>query len=78
MLSKSQHPNPEWQQRLGEIQEVYFQRTQDGLLPEQRVFRVTRSGMNGVKRSNSSLIPEVHTSHAQEVGCSPPTYFDGY
>ncbi|KAG0648352.1 Sim4 complex subunit mis6 [Hyphodiscus hymeniophilus] len=60
------HPNPEWRQRLGEIQDVNLQRTQDGQAPEQQNFRVTRRGLNGSKRQKTSLIPEVHTSHAQE------------
>lgn len=62
-----QHPDSEWRQRLGEIQEAHFQKTQDGLPPEKRTFRVTRKGVNGSVRSFGSIIPEVHTSHAQEV-----------
>lgn len=62
-----QHPNPEWRQRLGEIQETHFQKTQEGLPPEKRTFRVARKSMNGSRWNKSSTIPEVHTSHAQEV-----------
>ncbi|CZR60000.1 related to Mis6 domain protein [Phialocephala subalpina] len=60
------HPNPEWRGRLGEIQEIHFQRTQEGLPIEQRAFRVVRKGANGLKRKRVSVLPDVHTSHAQE------------
>ncbi|PMD43361.1 Mis6 domain protein [Hyaloscypha variabilis F] len=60
------HPNPEWRHRLGEIQESYFQRTQDGLPSEKRTFRVTRKGVNGSRRNPTPVFPEVHTSRAQE------------
>lgn len=62
-----QHPNHEWRQRLREIQDVYLQRTQDGRLPEQRNFRAARRGMNSAKRVKIFIVPEVHTSDAQEV-----------
>lgn len=48
--------------RLGEIQDVHFQKTQDGLLPERRAFHVNRRDGN-----KSYLLPQVHTSNAQEV-----------
>jgi len=57
-----QHPNQEWRQRLGEIQDVYFQKTQDGFLPGQKAFHVNRRD-----GSKSSLLPQVQTSNAQEV-----------
>jgi hypothetical protein len=61
------HPNTEWRQRLGEIQDSYLQKNQDTRSPEQRRFKVVRQGVNGVKRTRSSIIPEVHTSRAHEV-----------
>lgn len=66
-LNETQHPNHEWRQRLGEIQDVYLQKTQDDLTLGQPAFRVTRRGANGAKRAKSTIVPEVHTSHAQEV-----------
>ncbi|TVY81539.1 Inner kinetochore subunit mis6 [Lachnellula suecica] len=57
------HPNHEWRQRLSEIQTLHLQKTQDGLPSEQRTFRVTR---RGTRQTKSSVIPEVHTSHAHE------------
>jgi hypothetical protein len=46
---------------------THFQKTQDGLPPEKRTFRVTRKGVKGSGQRYSSIVPEVHTSHAQEV-----------
>ncbi|KFY46422.1 hypothetical protein V494_00465 [Pseudogymnoascus sp. VKM F-4513 (FW-928)] len=63
----SQHPNPEWKTRLAEIQEDYAQRTVDEQQSRRDTFRVVRRGVNGVKRSRVSVIPEVHTSNAQET-----------
>ncbi|KAF8851133.1 Mis6-domain-containing protein [Acephala macrosclerotiorum] len=60
------HPNLEWRTRLGEIQEFHFQRTQDGLPIEQRAFRVARKGASGLKRKRILVLPNVHTSRAQE------------
>ena len=68
-LKPTQHPNQEWRERLCEIQETYLQRTQDGLLPRQRAFRVTRRREIERNIAFSSVMPEVRTSHAQEVGC---------
>lgn len=62
-----QHPNPEWKVRLAEIQEEYAQKTVDEQQSRRDTFRVVRRGINGVKRSRVSVIPEVHTSNAQEV-----------
>jgi centromere protein I len=67
IAKRPKHPNPEWRQRLGEIQDVYLQKTQDTRPPEQQNFRVTRRGVNGIKKTRSSILPEVHTSHAHEV-----------
>ncbi|KFY00890.1 hypothetical protein O988_03035 [Pseudogymnoascus sp. VKM F-3808] len=61
------HPNPEWKARLAEIQEEYAQKTVDEQQSRRDTFRVVRRGINGVKRSRVSVIPEVHTSNAQET-----------
>ncbi|KFY67817.1 hypothetical protein V496_01400 [Pseudogymnoascus sp. VKM F-4515 (FW-2607)] len=61
------HPNPEWKVRLAEIQEEYAQKTVDEQQSRRDTFRVVRRGINGVKRSRVSVIPEVHTSNAQET-----------
>ncbi|KAK0100090.1 hypothetical protein ONS95_013098 [Cadophora gregata] len=58
------HPNQEWRQRLGEIQELYIQKTQDGLPVEKRTFRVTRKTST---KAQKSFLPQVYTSHAQET-----------
>lgn len=61
-----QHPNPEWAQRLSEIQVAHAQRSQDGLQKTNQAFKVVRRGINGAKRSRVSVVPEVHTSRAME------------
>ncbi|KFZ20172.1 hypothetical protein V502_03299 [Pseudogymnoascus sp. VKM F-4520 (FW-2644)] len=61
------HPNPEWKARLAEIQEEYAQKIVDEQQSRRDTFRVVRRGINGVKRSRVSVIPEVHTSNAQET-----------
>ncbi|KAI9729510.1 MAG: hypothetical protein M1818_008482 [Claussenomyces sp. TS43310] len=60
------HPNREWRERLIDIQKENAQRSQNDVSP-QHAFRVVRRGINGVKRSRVSAVPEVHTSHAQEA-----------
>jgi len=40
------------------------------MLPKHETFRVTRNRMNGRRTTSSGIIPEVYTSHAQEV-CLP-------
>lgn len=49
------------------IQDAYVQRTQDGLSLEQQTFKIARKGMNGLKSKRGSILPDVYTSHAQEV-----------
>lgn len=61
------HPNPEWKENLAQIQESHAQRNQDESKPHQEAFRVVRRGINGVKRSRVSAVPEVHTSQASET-----------
>ncbi|CZS92860.1 related to Mis6 domain protein [Rhynchosporium agropyri] len=59
------HPNPEWRQRLGEIQDLYVQRTKDGLVNGQKTFKVTRQVSS--RGRNASVLPEVYTSRAHET-----------
>ncbi|CZT50209.1 uncharacterized protein RSE6_11151 [Rhynchosporium secalis] len=59
------HPNPEWRQRLGEIQDLYVQRTKDGLPNGQKTFKVTRQVSS--RGRNASVLPEVYTSRAHET-----------
>ncbi|KAG9249192.1 Mis6 domain protein [Calycina marina] len=54
------HPNREWRERLGEIQQQNLQRSQDSLGSEKQAFRVTRGD------AKSSVVPAVQTSNAQE------------
>lgn len=61
------HPNPEWKERLAQIQEAHAQKNQDESKTRQEAFRVVRRGINGVKRSRVSAVPEVHTSQASET-----------
>ncbi len=61
------HPSPEWKQRLLQIQEAHAQRSQEDHKYSQEAFRVVRRGINGVKRSRVSAVPEVHTFQAQET-----------
>lgn len=60
------HPNPEWKERLAQIQEMEAQRSRNDTNGHLDSFRVVRRGISGVKRSRVSVVPEVHTSHAQE------------
>ncbi|PQE30791.1 Mis6 domain-containing protein [Rutstroemia sp. NJR-2017a WRK4] len=63
-MGRASHPNREWKERLGEIQENHLQRTQDGLLSERRNFRVARKS---AKERKHSVVPPVHTSYAHET-----------
>ncbi|KAF3021520.1 hypothetical protein E8E14_012214 [Neopestalotiopsis sp. 37M] len=58
------HPDPEWRERLGEIQQAHALSLRDQNQPRD-AFRVAHrlGNMSGAKES---VIPEVHTSHAQE------------
>ncbi|KAH7166126.1 Mis6-domain-containing protein [Dactylonectria macrodidyma] len=61
--SPFKHPDPQWRQRLDEIQEAHLQQSRDGVSRPQDGFRVHRP----VTRSQRNrLIPIVHTSHATE------------
>ncbi|KAI9802840.1 MAG: hypothetical protein M1833_001439 [Piccolia ochrophora] len=56
------HPNPEWRQRLVTIHELNERR--QVFEQQNSAFKVVR---RGAKRSKVSVIPEVHTSHANEA-----------
>lgn len=58
------HPNQEWKERLQTIQYTNSQRANNGRSTEQHAFKVARKS-NGARRTRSSILPEVHTSHAQ-------------
>lgn len=60
------HPNLEWRDRLAVIQEAFIQQSQDRKAIRAHTFKVARRGINGVKRSKVSIVPEVHTSRAHE------------
>ncbi|KAK7402838.1 hypothetical protein QQX98_011398 [Neonectria punicea] len=61
--SAFKHPDPQWRQRLDEIQEAHFQQAQENLSRPQDGFRVHRPITRGQR---NKLIPLVHTSHATE------------
>ncbi|KAH7152386.1 Mis6-domain-containing protein [Dactylonectria estremocensis] len=61
--SAFKHPDPQWRQRLDEIQEAHLQQSRDSASKPQDGFRVHRP----VTRSQRNrLIPIVHTPHATE------------
>lgn len=61
-----QHPNTEWAERISEIQTAHAQRSRDLQRRNNNAFKVVRRGINGVKHSKTSVVPEVQTSRAQE------------
>ncbi|KAK6610624.1 hypothetical protein H4I96_02222 [Botrytis cinerea] len=58
------HPNREWRERLGRIQEDHLQRTEDTLVSTHQNFRISRKT---AKERKHGLLPEVHTSYAQDT-----------
>ncbi|KAH8663962.1 Mis6-domain-containing protein [Xylariales sp. PMI_506] len=63
--SAFRHPDPLWRERLGQIQHAHAQSQKDPNQP-QDAFRVFRQyGKTGSGRG-ANIVPEVHTSHAQE------------
>lgn len=61
--SAFKHPDPQWRERLDEIQEAHLQQSEDSLTRPRDGFRVHRP----ITRSQrNKLIPLVHTSHATE------------
>ncbi|KAK8041386.1 hypothetical protein PG994_014393 [Apiospora phragmitis] len=61
--SAFKHPDPAWRERLDEIQSAHAQ-TSRNANAVQDAFHVARNG-NGARKA-TALIPEVHTSHANE------------
>ncbi|KAI1500954.1 Mis6-domain-containing protein [Biscogniauxia marginata] len=61
--SAFKHPDPQWRERLDEIQQAHAERITSRSERPLDAFRVTRHRFSGRK---SRLIPEVHTSHATE------------
>ncbi|EMR83782.1 putative mis6 domain-containing protein [Botrytis cinerea BcDW1] len=58
------HPNREWRERLDRIQEDHLQRTEDTLVSTHQNFRISRKT---AKERKHGLLPEVHTSYAQDT-----------
>ncbi|KAF7875194.1 hypothetical protein EAF04_002366 [Stromatinia cepivora] len=58
------HPNREWRERLGEIQEDHLGRMEEELVSTHRNFRVSRKT---VKERKHGFLPEVHTLYAQDT-----------
>ncbi|KAI0012779.1 Mis6-domain-containing protein [Xylariaceae sp. FL0662B] len=61
--SAFKHPDLQWRERLDEIQRAHAERSADRTERPLDAFRVARKRTNG---KDSSLVPEVHTSHATE------------
>ncbi|KAI0381712.1 Mis6-domain-containing protein [Hypomontagnella monticulosa] len=61
--SAFKHPDPQWRERLDEIQQAHAARRADRSERPLDAFRVARNRANG---KNSALFPEVHTSNATE------------
>ncbi|TPX10967.1 uncharacterized protein E0L32_008173 [Thyridium curvatum] len=62
--SPFKHPDPQWRERVDEIQLAHLQRTQSEASGPQNGFRVQHSLQKTTRKSN---IPSVHTSHATET-----------
>jgi centromere protein I len=63
-LKVSKHPDPQWRERLDEIQEAHYHKSQGGPSQPRDGFRVHRP----IGRSaRNKIVPLVHTSHATEV-----------
>ncbi|KAI1475832.1 Mis6-domain-containing protein [Daldinia eschscholtzii] len=61
--SAFKHPDPQWRERLDEIQQAHAERSTNRAERPLNAFRVARSRVNG---KSSGLFPEVHTSNATE------------
>ncbi|KAI0023509.1 Mis6-domain-containing protein [Xylariomycetidae sp. FL0641] len=61
--SAFKHPDPQWRERVDEIQRAHAQRATARSERPLEAFRVARHRFNGIKKHP---IPEVHTSHATE------------
>ncbi|KAI6090799.1 Mis6-domain-containing protein [Hypoxylon rubiginosum] len=62
--SAFKHPDPQWRERLDEIQQDHAARTANRAERPLDAFRVARNGANG---KSSGLLLEVHTSNATET-----------
>ncbi|ETS80560.1 hypothetical protein PFICI_08089 [Pestalotiopsis fici W106-1] len=62
--STFKYPDPEWRERLGEVQQAHAQSLRDQNQPRD-AFRVAHR-LGNMSGGKASVIPEVHTSHAQE------------
>ncbi|APA08264.1 hypothetical protein sscle_03g030340 [Sclerotinia sclerotiorum 1980 UF-70] len=58
------HPNREWRERLGEIQEDHLRRMEEELVSTHRNFRVPRKTVRDRKHG---FLPEVNTLYAQDT-----------
>ncbi|KAL7625494.1 hypothetical protein AAE478_004714 [Parahypoxylon ruwenzoriense] len=61
--SAFKHPDPQWRERLDEIQQAHASRSASRAERPLNAFRVARNRASG---KNSARIPEVHTSNATE------------
>ncbi|OTA92290.1 hypothetical protein M434DRAFT_396534 [Hypoxylon sp. CO27-5] len=61
--SAFKHPDPQWRERLDEIQQAHAARHANRTDRPLDAFRVVRNRVNG---KGSALVPEVHTSNATE------------
>ncbi|KAI1072298.1 hypothetical protein LB507_002796 [Fusarium sp. FIESC RH6] len=61
--SSFKHPDPQWRDRLDEIQEAHFYKSQEGVSKSRDGFRVHRPIGRGAR---NKTIPLVHTSHVTE------------
>ncbi|CEI39268.1 unnamed protein product [Fusarium venenatum] len=61
--SSFKHPDPQWRDRLDEIQEAHFYKSQEGVLRPRDGFRVYRPIGRAIRKKT---IPLVHTSHVTE------------
>ncbi|KAF3069076.1 Inner centromere protein mis6 [Daldinia childiae] len=61
--SAFKHPDPQWRERLDEIQQAHAERSTNRAERPPNAFRVARSRING---KSSGPFPEVHTSNATE------------
>ncbi|KAJ4010282.1 hypothetical protein NW766_008151 [Fusarium irregulare] len=61
--SSFKHPDPQWRDRLDEIQEAHFYKSQEGVSKPRDGFRVHRPIGRGAR---NKTIPLVHTSHVTE------------
>ncbi|KAI8957141.1 Mis6-domain-containing protein [Daldinia sp. FL1419] len=61
--SAFKHPDPQWRERLDEIQQAHAERNANRAERPLNTFRIARNRTNG---KGSSIFPEVHTSNATE------------